>query len=536
MARPWRLRHKLTLLLGLVLAAVGLLLAGTVFGLSGYRATVDTTDRKLDEIQIVARLKDHISRVTAGDPGLERGPSEMALDFERRQVGLAVAAARDTLADYRATLTANTARRGGGEVGQDESRLSGDIERGLAALEAEVEKATAGGGLGGQSEVRLVGPKTAAGEVHKRLKLHADDLHGYLVDDMKKSFADSHWGHRRSLVVAGTATAVAIVLVGTLLFYFRVWVFAPIGQLQAGVRRVRAGDFDQPIRLASEDELAELGDEFDAMTARMKDITADLRQQVNERTKQLVRSEKLVSVGFLAAGVAHEINNPLASIAFCSEALDDRLKGLLGRAPASESEVVFKYLNMMQEEAQRCKQITQKLLDFSRSGGRREPADLARLVQDVVEVAECLPNAHGKRIDFAPAEAVTAAVSVPDVKGVVLNMVVNALDSMDAGGHLTVRLSVRGEFAELAFTDTGCGMSADTLDNIFEPFFTRSKTGQGTGLGLSISHQIIDQHGGTVSAASPGPGQGSTFTVRLPLRAAPPATLPFPARTAVAAA
>jgi signal transduction histidine kinase len=322
-------------------------------------------------------------------------------------------------------------------------------------------------------------------------------------------------------------------------------VFTPIRELQAGVHRVHSGNFDHPIQLASKDELEELANEFNAMTVRLRDVYRDLAMQVNERTRQLVRSERMVSVGFLAAGVAHEINNPLASIAFCAEALERRLQDVLPRA-SGEGEVIQKYLKMMQDEAQRCKQITQKLLDFSRSGGKREQADLTQLVRDVIEVAQCLPNARNKAIDFRADQYVVAPVSVPDVKGVVLNLVVNALDSMEEGGQLTVSLAGRGELAEITFADSGCGMTPETLENIFEPFFTRSRTGNGTGLGLSISHQIIDQHGGTITAASAGPGKGSTFTVRLPLRAtealpatgkaAPePAVIAFP-RTQTAAA
>src|SRR5438309_3738685 len=115
-------------------------------------------------------------------------------------------------------------------------------------------------------------------------------------------------------------------------------------------------------------------------------------------------------------------------------------------------------------------------------------------------------------------QRVTALVNGPDLKSVVLNLVVNGLDSMDEGGVLTITLVQRGPHAELVFRDSGCGMEADVLQNIFEPFFTRSRTGKGTGLGLFISHQIISQHDGTIEAASPGPGHGSTFTVRVPLR------------------
>ena len=101
-----------------------------------------------------------------------------------------------------------------------------------------------------------------------------------------------------------------------------------------------------------------------------------------------------------------------------------------------------------------------------------------------------------------------------------LNLVVNALDSMDENGKLTITIRQRDRQAELVFADTGCGMNEEILENIFEPFFTRSRTGKGTGLGLSISHRVITQHGGEIEASSPGPSQGSTFTVRLPLQPA----------------
>src|SRR5439155_20759595 len=103
-----------------------------------------------------------------------------------------------------------------------------------------------------------------------------------------------------------------------------------------------------------------------------------------------------------------------------------------------------------------------------------------------------------------------------EIKQVFLNLVVNALDSMEEGGRLTIAPRRRAGMAELVFQDTGCGMTPEVLENLFEPFFTRSRTGKGTGLGLSISHRIITQHGGEIEASSDGPGKGSTFVVRLP--------------------
>jgi signal transduction histidine kinase len=523
-SRPWLLRHKLILGLALVVASVAILLGGALLGLSSYFRTMDTTQRKIDEMQVVVQLRDHIHKL--GETRPVETPGTTAIEADRNQIAAELAKARETLALYRATLTNETLRRGlDPEGGQDELALVARIDQSFNRLEENVRKET---GIGADTEGYK--PLIQRDSVQKNLvELNrlATDLFLFLVSDVRASFDASRANHRRSLMITGSATGLSLILVGTLLFYFREWVFKPIRLLQAGVRRVQNGNFDQPIRIDSHDELEELADEFNGMTVRLRDIYKDLAHQVNERTRQLVRSERMVSVGFLAAGVAHEINNPLASIAFCSESLERRLLEILGKNTA-DTEVVSKYLRMIQQEAFRCKQITQKLLDFSRSGGRREPTELSGLITDVLEVAQHLPNARGKRLVFEPEASVMAIVSGPDIKSVVLNMVVNALDSMEDGGSLTATLHADDDTAEMTFTDTGVGMTPEVLDNIFEPFFTRNRLGNGTGLGLSISHQIIDQHGGTIHAHSRGPGQGSTFVVRIPLRAVE--TKPEPAK------
>jgi signal transduction histidine kinase len=143
------------------------------------------------------------------------------------------------------------------------------------------------------------------------------------------------------------------------------------------------------------------------------------------------------------------------------------------------------------------------------------------LVQAVLDVVQHLQNGKGKQIVLHTPSRLVARVNAQEIKSVVLNLVVNALDSMDDGGTLTITLAQRDDQAVLNFADTGCGMTPEVLENIFEPFFTRSRTGKGTGLGLSISHRVISQHGGEIEAVSAGVNQGSTFTVRLPLQ--PPA-------------
>src|SRR5262249_34849451 len=188
--------------------------------------------------------------------------------------------------------------------------------------------------------------------------------------------------------------------------------------------------------------------------------------------------------------------------------LDDLLR--LGRQTSrlqEEHEVFSKYLRMIQEEAFRCKSITERLLEFSRTGEpRRESTELRGLVQAVLDVTQHLPNHRGKRIVFeVPPERAggrgSAWVNGEEINAGILDLGINALESMEEDGTLTIRLSQREGQAELRFIDTGCGMTADVLENVFEPFFTRSRSGKGTGLGLTISHLVVAQHNGTIEAS-----------------------------------
>jgi signal transduction histidine kinase len=522
--------------LALVVGSVGLLLGGTLYGINAYLNTIRLTQRKVYELKQVEILIQAIN-----GPGWSAAPDHDTQFTTARQQ---VENSRHFLGIYRTTLAETVAQGVDQEKGDRELKLCDQLDRSLlrwdAVLKAAPNRVTAGERpvpVRDDPEVRK------AAEDSRRI---ADELRTAASDTIQAVVERSNKAIRQSLWIVGAATFTAVVLVLTLLYYFRRWIYAPIRELQSGVERVHKGDFDHPIQLQSRDELEEVANEFNALTARMSAMLADLARQVNERSRQLVRSERMVSVGFLAAGVAHEINNPLASILFCSEALERRLTDLLSAVPPDDSEVLTRYLRMIQQEALRCKDITQKLLDFSRTGERkREPADLAGLVAGVLEVARHLPNCRGKAVTFNPDQYIVAPVNAQDLKSVILNLVVNALDSMDETGGLAIDLKVEGGHAVMTFTDSGCGMTAETLQNIFEPFFTRSRTGKGTGLGLFISHQIIDQHGGAVEASSPGPGRGSTFTVRLPLTdaaAADPAArdttdppvLPFPGARAAA--
>ena len=528
MARHWRLRHKLLLGLGLIVISLGLLLAGTMQGLTSYVGMMDTTTSKLAELTHAQRLKiELVNLIQAGAP-LINANFDSPQPFHQSTLDDHFKTTREAYNECRRIIEEDRAK------GFDPSPYQEKVL--LADLEESIKKYS--DALQSIQGLHVVDPsgndpklQPIVAMQHRMLRL-ADELLVEIVGSVFHKIDRAKWNYRLSVAIVIGASIAAVVIMLTLVYLFSGWVFAPIRTLQAGVKRVTNGDFDHPIGLKSGDELQQLADGFDTMTQKLRDIYDDLERQVNDRSRQLVRSERMVSVGFLAAGVSHEINNPLASISFCSEALEIRLRDVIATMPPAEAETATKYLRMIQQEAFRCKGITQKLLEFSRVGERRrESTDLSELIQSVLEIAQHLQNCRGKHIVFQPITRVVAQVNGQDIKSVVLNLVVNALDSMGEGGVLTITLQTRGPTAEMLFTDSGCGMSPDVLENIFEPFFTRSRTGKGTGLGLFISHQIIDQHGGTIEATSPGPGNGSTFAVSVPLIAVVEQRPPLALRT-----
>jgi signal transduction histidine kinase len=511
-AYQWRIRHKLLLGLGLVEGLMGLLLAGTLIGLLSYRWTMKSISSKLSELKAAEKLKETVSHLDLLDP--TQG------DDQLNRLWDGIAQGRRDLDAYEEKLNDTIHRGRDRDDGFHERQLIEALHHCLEYLQAEVAKLPeAEGGPAHTGEGALDQYRATVHQSIMKLAETATDLRNEIDHELNDSVNDSQRPYHLSMWIVLTTSGVGGLLMMGLLRFFYGWIFHPIRDLEQGVNRVARGDFEHRIELHSGDEMEELAAAFNDMTNRLDEMYRDLAHQVNERSRQLVRSERLASVGFLAAGVAHEINNPLASIALCSEALEGRLADILTQSP-KDGEIVTKYLRVIQEESFRCKAITQRLLEFSRGERRRESTDLTELIQSVLDMVQHLQNGKGKEIIFEPADHLVAYVNAQEIKSVVLNLVINALDSMDEGGTLSITLRQHDRMAEIVFADTGCGMSPDILENIFEPFFTRSRTGKGTGLGLSISHREITQHGGEIEATSPGLNRGSTFTVRLPLQPA----------------
>jgi len=372
------------------------------------------------------------------------------------------------------------------------------------------------GEIGGVSWQR--GRLLDSGPHLERLASLSATLPSFLQERLSDLSHEVRSGYRTLIVTTWASALAAAALLAALGAMSYRWVFRPLRLLGHGSRRVAAGDFKFRLRLDTRDEMAELAAALNEMTERFEEIRDDLDRQVQLRTREVIRSEQLASVGFLAAGVAHEINNPLASIAMCAESLESRLETL---APDdADGQVVRRYLELIQNEAFRCKGITEKLLDFSRLGEvRRQATPLVSLVTDVVDMLRHVGRFAGRTVAIDDVPDLLVMVNPQEIKQVVLNLLVNALDSIEEAGSVRVGVRRSGAEAQLAIVDDGCGMTDEVLEHLFEPFFTRRRSGQGTGLGLSIVHRIVADHGGRIEASSEGAGKGSTFRVTLPLAA-----------------
>ena len=330
------------------------------------------------------------------------------------------------------------------------------------------------------------------------------------------------------------SAVVSLTIVAISFWFFRHSVVQPFKILLNDCRKIAGGKFDHQMGVKSQDELGELAQAMNSMTDRFLAIRNNLNEKVQQRTREVVRSEQLASVGFLAAGVAHEINNPLASIAWSAEALESRLHEVIHLTGSPESEattglfddeqigVLRKYLRRIQDEAFRCKGITERLLDFSRLGDSQEKqeTDVNEAVSDVIALVKHLGQYRNRSIRYQGTPGIRAWVSETEFKQVVLNLLTNALDASQDGDEVTVTLELHPSTFRLVVVDHGCGMSEEIQKHLFEPFFTRRRDGRGTGLGLSITYRIVQDHMGTLKPYSEGPGKGSTLTLDMPLNSA----------------
>jgi two-component system NtrC family sensor kinase len=248
---------------------------------------------------------------------------------------------------------------------------------------------------------------------------------------------------------------------------------------------------------------------------RLAQQQRETQQGKDRADEQLLQSQKLAAVGELAAGLAHEINNPLAIIRQEAE----WLLFLCRQSDPLDMTEAITGLRQILKQVDRSREITTNLLNFAR---RQKPVaqavNLNRLVEDMVRlVAKEAQQRHITIITELAPDMPLLSTDAPLLRQVVLNLLNNAMQAINRDGTITIRTQILGaNQVGLTISDTGCGIPKDHLPRIFDPFFTTKPSGQGTGLGLSICHGIIDRLGGTIAVASEV-GKGSTFTITLPM-------------------
>ena len=520
------IKTKLVVALTLLLASVCLLAASGVVGLRRYRQLAESVSQGMREVRITNDLYRFAEALRLSNTRID-GPdlrsqilNSDALTLQARHLDdnhfdFARHLFRRNLESYEAIAQAG--RRESLLIDADQRlRNIADIRDAFEDFESVLRKPDDADSYPARLKSRL-------DRLVDETERHAETLNANTNQFSGGVKATYRTWHAITLVCA----AIAVILVGLLLWSFWAMLVQPFRTLLDGSRLVARGEFGHRIYLETGDELNELADamndmsdKFQSAYTRLDELRQNLEREVQVRTREVIRNEQLASVGFLAAGVAHEINNPLTTIAWAAESLESQLEEFDAADPdhANLADALPSTLRQIQSEAFRCKGITDRLLDFSRmSEVRREPIDLTTLVADVVDLVTKVGEFRCKTVRTHGDDPVVAHVNGHQIRQVVLNLVTNALESVDANG--SVDITVRGDeqHAYVTVDDDGCGMSDDVLHHLFEPFFTRRRDGTGTGLGLSITYRIVSQHGGKLLPSSPGVGLGSRMQLVLPL-------------------
>jgi two-component system NtrC family sensor kinase len=300
---------------------------------------------------------------------------------------------------------------------------------------------------------------------------------------------------RRELMLFLLAAAVVSAIAAYLLTYFRL---RPLATVIRTLEQFEPGKHFEPIAVRRRDEVADLA-------AKVNDVMARL----DASHRQMRHTEKLVAAGMLASGLAHEINNPLSGLQNCVR----RIVAVPGDARQIEE-----YADAILDATAHIERVVGGLLDFSRSAPRkRGPSDFRDAVGKGLDLTTFRLEKNGiQLVQRAPDEPVPIFAAEAQIVQVVVNIVLNAVDAMPAGGRLDVILTREGSAAVLRITDTGYGIAAEQLPRVFEPFFTTKEVGKGTGLGLAVTHSIVTEHGGRVEIHST-PGRGTEVNISLPL-------------------
>jgi signal transduction histidine kinase len=281
---------------------------------------------------------------------------------------------------------------------------------------------------------------------------------------------------------------------------------SPITHLANTMERAGADDLDIKVAIKGDDELALLGERFNSMMERIRQANEEIRRT----HEKLIQSEKLASVGVLAAGLAHEINNPLGALFNCHYLLRQE-----GDDPVSRA----RYLNFLGEGLEKIETTINKLLWMSRKS-EHSPVDvnIRNTIESVVSFVEYkLKKSNIEFINEIPGN-LHATIDPHDLQQLLLNLFINAIHAMGSGGVLRVSGCYKDALVQVRITDSGCGIAPENVGRIFDPFFTTKPVGEGTGLGLWLSYEITKNNNGQISVESEV-GKGTAFVVTFPASA-----------------
>ncbi len=333
------------------------------------------------------------------------------------------------------------------------------------------------------------------------------DPTGKIVGAMYVGMLEAPFSKQHKLVISGFLLTVGITSVASLLLLFLLTnrVLRPIGRIIAMSRQVIKGDMAARVGPHPGGEMGELCCAVDAMA----DALAQREERLKQTTRQQIsQSEKLASVGRLAAGVAHEINNPLTGVLTFAHVL---------REKPNMDEQDKQDLDLIIHETTRVGEIVTGLLDFARERpATKTMLDLNLVIRQTIRLVANQPRFKKIRVEEYLSENLPEVYADRNqLQQVLLNLALNAGEAMPDGGSLVITTMPHGKDVMMKVADTGCGIKREHLSRIFDPFFTTKPVGKGTGLGLSVTYGIIQQHGGVLSVESEE-GKGTTFTLILP--------------------
>jgi two-component system, NtrC family, sensor kinase len=355
---------------------------------------------------------------------------------------------------------------------------------------------------------------------------------GVLDTNLSLAEADANLAQDTWRMAAYTGLAVLLISFLCCLFVWRV-VDEPIHVLEAGTRRLGAGELGYQIPITSHDEVGELAESFNGMSRQLLDarveITAwahTLEDRVEQKTKELKRAhehvlqvEKMASIGKLAAVLAHEINNPLSGILTYAKLMRKWLDNDKSYENGPHRKEVADCLDLIAAESRRCGDLVKNLLTFSRVAPLNiQTTDINNVVERTIRLVEHQLDLRTIQLQLELSDRLPLVQCDPaHIEQVLLALIMNAIDAMPRGGNLWLRTAFFPESGEIEIQvrDDGVGIAPDLLPRIFDPFLTTKETGQGVGLGLAISRSIVERHCGRISVESEL-GRGTTFFVVLP--------------------